>query len=262
MANELNRDKFRELMELDKIAKVGIDIIVDKYMTPVLVDSIKLDQELVDMYPPSDALNYESFKESIRQNGQRVPVLAKARSGEVIDGRHRVKALSELGIPYVLVEYLPHNYTKEQMIAELKIRNGDRRDLSATQRAIIALRHREANGGVQADVALEYGVSRTTLSDAELVWKNIGMIDKKALFEGGSIAVVESERKTTISKSVQTLAKAFKRKNKPINDKNDYIPTSQEFFNVKDAVFSLPFEDKSNLLLSLKRNIETTLAQV
>ena len=262
MATEITRDRFQELMELDK-AGFGNDIVVDGYMEPIQLSRVRLDRELVDMYPPSDAINYESFKESIRQYGQRVPVLMKGKTNEVIDGRHRIKALKELRIPYVLVERLPYNYTREQQITELRIRNGNRRDLSATQKGVIAYRDMKRSGMKQAEAAAMHGISVDTVMDAKFVCEELGKSVEKDLFDGKSVAFEIDATKTIRTKSVTRLKSAIKQKKKGIqSNKSNYVPVSENYSTIKDAAMSLPAEDKQNLMLSLKRDLEKILNSI
>jgi ParB-like chromosome segregation protein Spo0J len=59
--------------------------------------AITTNQEYADLVPPLSTEEYESLKESIKQNGLWVPIVVN-NQGIVLDGHHRFKACQELGI--------------------------------------------------------------------------------------------------------------------------------------------------------------------
>jgi ParB-like chromosome segregation protein Spo0J len=59
--------------------------------------AITTNQEYADLVPPLSTEEYESLKESIKQNGLWVPIVVN-NQGVVLDGHHRFKACQELGI--------------------------------------------------------------------------------------------------------------------------------------------------------------------
>ncbi len=54
---------------------------------------------------PINRRHVESIKESIRKNGYLPTIAIVNQHKEVVDGQHRLKAVSELGLPYVYTEY-------------------------------------------------------------------------------------------------------------------------------------------------------------
>jgi ParB-like chromosome segregation protein Spo0J len=65
--------------------------------------AIKTSQEYADLVPPLSAEEYESLKESIKQNGLWVPIVVNSQ-GIILDGHHRFKVCQELG-PELKVEF-------------------------------------------------------------------------------------------------------------------------------------------------------------
>jgi ParB-like chromosome segregation protein Spo0J len=58
---------------------------------------ITTNQEYANLVPPLSAEEYESLKQSIKQNGLWVPIVVNSQ-GVILDGHHRFKACQELGI--------------------------------------------------------------------------------------------------------------------------------------------------------------------
>lgn len=89
---------------------------------------------LTALFPSMAAEQYAALKESIARHGLLEPLLV--HRGEVIDGRHRWRACQELGLE-PRVQVLPED---ADPLACVLARNAARRDLSPSQRALIAAR--------------------------------------------------------------------------------------------------------------------------
>ena len=67
--------------------------------------TIKTNQEYASLVPQLSKEEYESLKQSIKENGLWVPIVVN-NDGVILDGHHRYKACQELGIkiePYKMV---------------------------------------------------------------------------------------------------------------------------------------------------------------
>ena len=69
--------------------------------------------EITKTHPIMSAEQYEAFKADIATYGQLQPVLTYR--GRIVDGRHRLRALTELGIDTIKTERLPNNLTMDQV---------------------------------------------------------------------------------------------------------------------------------------------------
>jgi hypothetical protein len=58
---------------------------------------LKINQEYASLLPPLSPDEFESLKQSIKQNGQRLPIIVN-NQGIILDGHHRFRACQELGI--------------------------------------------------------------------------------------------------------------------------------------------------------------------
>lgn len=89
---------------------------------------------LTALFPPMTAAQYAALKDSIAVQGLLEPLLV--HRGEVIDGRHRWRACQELDVE-PRIQILPDD---ADPLACVLARNAARRDLSPSQRALIAAR--------------------------------------------------------------------------------------------------------------------------
>ena len=106
---------------------------------------------LTALFPAMAAEQYAALKESIARHGLLEPLLV--HRGEVIDGRHRWQACQELGLE-PRIQVMPD---AADPLACVLARNAARRDLSPSQRALIAarlsLRSPRGRPAAQADAA-------------------------------------------------------------------------------------------------------------
>lgn len=115
-----------------------------------------------DLMPPLTADEYEALKADIAERGVIVPVELD-ENGQIIDGLHRVRAATELGVSY------PRQITKGLSESEKRSRA---RSLNLTRRTLSAQQRRELVAGQLRDtpewsdrrLALAIGVSHPTVA--------------------------------------------------------------------------------------------------
>lgn len=88
--------------------------------------------KLANVFPPMSSADFKALKADIEQHGQREPIWLL--DGAVIDGRHRLRACTELGI-----EPRTRDYEGDDPLAFIVSLNLHRRHLSASQLAFVAL---------------------------------------------------------------------------------------------------------------------------
>lgn len=86
-------------------------------------------------HPLMSISKYESFKASISQYGQKEAVVLYR--GKIVDGRHRLRALTELGIEEIITRKLPNNLELSE-VRSLVLISENRRHQTPTQLAIAA----------------------------------------------------------------------------------------------------------------------------
>jgi ParB family chromosome partitioning protein len=109
---------------------------------PGLIDS----SSIADRLPAQSDPKFDVLVESIRTNGQEIPILVRpnpAAAGryQIAYGRRRLRAAVKLGIQ---VKAYVRNLTDEQLIIAQGIENGPREDLSWIEKALFARRLEDA----------------------------------------------------------------------------------------------------------------------
>ena len=103
-------------------------------------DATKLEvsQEYASLVPQLSAEEYESLKQSIKENGLYVPIIVN-QDGIILDGHHRYKACQELGIkePKTLVKEFKEKLDEQIFVIDCNLR---RRQLNNFQRTELALK--------------------------------------------------------------------------------------------------------------------------
>jgi hypothetical protein len=131
-------------------------------------------------HPVMNNEQYEAFKLDIAKNGQLQPVLLY--KGKIIDGRHRLKALKELGVETIITTKLPNNTTLDKVKA-IVLTTEKRRHQSPTQLAIRGYREYK-NGMKQSDAVAATGCSLANLKHVVALEK-LGRLDIIDLLEKG-----------------------------------------------------------------------------
>lgn len=90
--------------------------------------------ELAELFPLLEGTEYETFKEDIRQNGLREPILVY--NGQIVDGRNRYRACKDLNILFTACAW-----DEQGSLADfVASKNIHRRHLNESVRAIIGAR--------------------------------------------------------------------------------------------------------------------------
>ena len=104
-----------------------------------VVSEFHTNKEYQDLLPPLTTQDYNDLKESIKNNGQCIPVSVSNRTGQLvmIDGHHRDKACQELGIE---TKYKIEPFESEAEEIKFIEDCNKRRHLNKFQRCVIALK--------------------------------------------------------------------------------------------------------------------------
>jgi N6-adenosine-specific RNA methylase IME4 len=89
---------------------------------------------LAELFPPLSPDEYAALRDSIRANGQRLPVTLH-RDGRILEGRHRARVCAELGRSVVTETFTGTDAEALAFVLDLNLK---RRHLSESQRAMIA----------------------------------------------------------------------------------------------------------------------------
>ena len=96
--------------------------------------TISIKKEYLKQIPSLSGFEFESLKQSIKEQGLHVPVIVN-KQGIVLDGHHRFRACKELGIPLQYhTEEFKDSLEEKQFLIEVNLR---RRQLNEFQRVEI-----------------------------------------------------------------------------------------------------------------------------
>ena len=98
---------------------------------------IKVSQEYASLVPQLSAEEYESLRQSIKENGLYVPIMVN-QDGIVLDGHHRYRICRELGIEHkTLVKEFKEKLDEQLFVIDCNLK---RRQLNNFQRTELALK--------------------------------------------------------------------------------------------------------------------------
>ena len=149
---------------------------------------------------------YEALKLDIEINGQLEPVIRYR--GKIVDGRHRLRALSELGIETIKCEDLPRNLTLDE-VRNRVISSEIRRHETPTQLAVKAYYYYKSNKNcTQKDAAKKFGVPCARISEVSSIVK-AGREDLVRLLGEGKSVILDDNSFTTSIQNVYRQVKAI-----------------------------------------------------
>jgi ParB-like chromosome segregation protein Spo0J len=98
---------------------------------------IRINKRYQDLVLPLSSDDYSNLKNSIKNNGQYMPIVTNS-DGVILDGYHRYKACLELSLePIIIIKSFPDELQEELFIIDCNL---TRRQLNSFQRAELALR--------------------------------------------------------------------------------------------------------------------------
>lgn len=222
--------------------------------------------ELANLTPSMTDAEFKGLKLSIHENGQQMPI--KMYRGKCIDGRHRVKALRELGITEVLYENENSQLSLEDVRTKILTVYERRRHQTPTQKAILAYREyqrvRELGEKVgQGAIAESLGTTIKQLGRAKQLEEVAGKDIVELLFQGNKINI-GTEAHPNNTDSLDSLINYFKKhremiviQTKSTNISEDY--TDEEMLTLNDALNKLQSEYSHRMLSRLTFMLRSTL---
>ena len=169
--------------------------------------------ELCELHPAMNETQYGALKESLSLTGQQQPVISYR--GKIIDGRHRMMALKELGIESAEAVELPRSTSIEDVVLFVKS-SETRRHQSKTQlacHAYLSLINPKTPIKTATQAALEYGVAKRDVSYCKTIAENVGINIVESLSKGLTENICVNGVYSNYS-SLRRLYDAIKRKKK------------------------------------------------
>ena len=195
----------------------------------VLVEMLEGNTELkihpaAELFPPMTEAEFLGLKEDIREHGQREDIVVW--QGQLIDGRHRLRACRELGIEPQVAELMDETDPWQYVVSH----NLHRRHLTTAQRAMVADKlasrkqgEKKADTGIpvsapsQAEAAGMLNVSVDSVQQARKIRKT-ATPETVAAVERGEItlnAAVETVKPAAATKPVTATAEPEVEKKSP-----------------------------------------------
>lgn len=194
--------------------------------------------ELAKLTPVMTDIQYKALVASIKEHGQQIPVVMYR--GKVIDGRHRCKALRELG--HSTVKIISENSTLSSEDIKEKIMNiyENRRHQTPTQKAILAYREYQdsklkGDKIGQGAIAEKYGTTVKQLGRAKSLHTKAGDDVIELLFQGNKINVGTISQPCNTD-SLATLITYYKNRTDELIEKSEKSTVSEDFTDEEIAL--------------------------
>lgn len=149
-------------------------------MEEVKLNDIGL-HKITETHPVMTPEQFDALKNDIKINGQLQPAIVYR--GKIVDGRHRYRALTELGAETIKINRLQNNLKLEE-VTNLVNSTEMRRHQSPTQLAIKGYRLYKLGNLTQKDIPSRVGCSLTNLK-AVIALESFGRVDIIELLESG-----------------------------------------------------------------------------
>lgn len=178
--------------------------------------------EIADKHREMSDEEFQALKLDIEQNGQLVAIITYR--GKLVDGRHRQRALIELGIDRMKAEALPNNLSIKE-VEDRVMSTENRRMDTPLQKSIRAYMYYKEHKDemTQSDVAEKFGVARTYISLASKLETLIGSAKLRRLYELGYMYIGSGTRKKKYM-NLQTILRALKTDAEDMDEPKDKLP--------------------------------------
>lgn len=212
-------------------------------------------------HPVMKEEQFVAFTKDIELNGQLQPVLVYR--GKIVDGRHRYRALSLLGVDKIKIDRLSNNMTLEEVVHIVES-SELRRHQTATQLAIKAYRLYKRGELTQKEAVEKAGCSLANLKHV-VALEGLGRMDIiENLESGGRENVSRDPRYNKMTDSLLAIVgyvKECKAKLEALQIEGEYESKEVEIDNVSlKAVFLLTSgwskEMKKVLIANLYKSME------
>ena len=216
-----------------------------------------IDPEYSNLTRPLFTQEYNSLKQSIKENGQHIPIVKNSRN-VVLDGHHRLKICRELGIePKIIVKDFPSPDHERLFVYECNVR----RDLIRYERIVLEIAIQNTkdriNQAQQNKLAnLRHGTEVPKLEHRELQGRLVDRVAKNTKYAHGTVSKVKKLLDTAPENNLRKLStnkisidKAFNDVEKEQRRKHIQEEAQTNYYNDKGPRFELFNEDFRNVHL-------------
>lgn len=159
--------------------------------------------DIASLHRSMNDMEFEALKLDIESNGQLIPIITY--KGKLVDGRHRQRALIELGIHDIKTMRLPGNISLKE-VKERVMSTENRRTDNASQKSIRAYEYYKSSYGesTQEEVAIKFAVTQTSISKVKKLESLIGSEAMQRFYKNGYIHIGD-KRHTQIRTAISAL---------------------------------------------------------
>ena len=202
-----------------------------KFETKILETDKIAHHKIASIHRKMSEREFISLKLSIQEVGQLEPI--KLFKNKLVDGRHRQRALSELGIQDIKVEILPNNLSLKQ-VKDIAIGTEMRRADNVAQKAIRAYRWYQENAdtATREEAGIKFAIDRKEVGRVEKLEARVGsdMIDR--LYKDGKV-FIGGKRYSTLRTIIKALDATF-REEEDVEPMSDLL---KQGFDVIQALY-------------------------
>lgn len=198
-----------------------------------MIKTYPINEDLAGLVPMANEAEQIILKSEIKEeNGLLLPVVLWR--GEIVDGRCRQKACSELGIE-MLVEELDPKLTYDEVARKVKGYNS-RRNLTPTQKVMAACRQSlKANCKMTTtEIAKAWGISRDILANARFISNEDPKV-AELLFNGKSVEIVDSNGSLKYTNKVTTIYAYLKKLSEQVIENTEYAWKEDSYIRTQEA---------------------------
>jgi len=235
-----------------------------------MYDSVKVDQveihEIAHSTPTMTKEDFNRLKLSLKEHGQSDPI--KLYRGKCVDGRHRLKALRELGIKDVLYKNEDSKLSLEDIRDRVLHVYENRRHETPTQKAIMAWKEyqrlRELGEKVGQGIVAEWmGSTIKQLGRAKQLEEVSGKDIIELLFQGNRVNI-GTEARPNNTDSLSSLINYFKKHREEVLDRSKATTISEDYTDeemdaLNNTMRKLESEYSHRMLNRLDYMLKTTL---
>lgn len=201
-------------------------------------------------------MEFEALKADIQENGQIVPIILY--KNKCVDGRHRLRALSDLGEEHVKYIKLPGNMSLTDVrnkVLGTEIRRSD----NVAQKAIRAFRLYESESTTQEEAAVRVGVNQSDVSKVSKIKKYLGEATLDSLYDDGFL-VIDKKKITQLRIIIKLL---IDKKDKP-QDREYEAPTEDvaSGYSLLKGMYESGRPEELLLMATRARNLAAKLMEI
>ena len=225
---------------------------------------IKTNQEYASLVPELSTEEYESLKQSIKENGLWIPIVVN-KDGFILDGHHRYKACQELGVkePYktVIKEDFPDKLHEKMFVINCNLTrrqlNNFRTELALKSRPILegVVKQNESLGGKGVRIQTPLG----------RIDQEIGKLARVGKDTVRRVQTITEKASEEVKQSLRAGQMSINEAIKQINEKEQWLQIEKELqilkLKLENAINELHKADKKFNELSIEQRNRPKLTE-